>query len=254
MKKNIILFSTVTALVIGSWAFWPHLSKRMGTPVSSLEERGQFGDSYGNLNTLFTGLAFIGVAGSIFLQISESRKRDAESKREAIEARFFRLNDALRAIISDMVTREKRTMWRSMSTETVEQIREGKDAFEFIVNALLKEIAGLQRERKEASVNADVVLEAYATVYGKCQDDLGPYFRMLYRIFTYIERASENDRTDYAKIVRAEFSGSEVIILAANGASSYGKKFKPFIQKYDLLKHYPVEAKIPIALLKEKYK
>lgn len=254
MKKSVVIFSVIILFVVGSWLFWPQLAERLGTPLSTLEQRGQFGDSFGSLNTLFTGLAFIGVAGSILLQISESRKRDEEAKRETIEARFFRLTDALRLIVAGMIVSERKINWYSHTLETTEKIKEGKDAFEFMVNALFKEISNLHQKRKLPSSSSDLALEAYATVYEKYQDDLGPYFRMLYRIFTYLERASEEDQVEYAKIVRAEFSASEVTILAANGASAYGVKLMPFIIRYNLLKHYPNETNIPFDLWEEKYK
>ncbi len=48
---------------------------------------GQFGDAFGVINALFTGLAFAGVAYSLYMQQDENKKRDADSKEQRERAR-----------------------------------------------------------------------------------------------------------------------------------------------------------------------
>ena len=52
------------------------------------EKYGTYGDSYGSLNTLFTGLAFAGLIISIFIQLLElrqTRKELAEQSKAMVD-------------------------------------------------------------------------------------------------------------------------------------------------------------------------
>ena len=55
--------------------------------IGSVERRGQFGDSFGSLNALFSGLAFLGVIYAIRLQSRELKAQQKELKfqREELE-------------------------------------------------------------------------------------------------------------------------------------------------------------------------
>ena len=65
------VFASVAAL----WLIWAGLSWLFG----SLETRGQFGDSFGGLNALFSGLAFAGVIYAVLLQ-----RRELQLQREEL--------------------------------------------------------------------------------------------------------------------------------------------------------------------------
>ena len=73
---------------------------------------------------------------------------------------------------------------------------------------------------------------------------LDHYFRHLYRIFKYIDDADKNtisdeDKYEYAGIVRATLSQYELIMLFYNAFSN--PKFKDIIEKYALLQNLRVE-------------
>ena len=65
---------------------------------------------------------------------------------------------------------------------------------------------------------------------------LNHYFRHLYRIVKYIDTSdsiSDDERYDYACIVRSQSSDYELVMLFYNCLTSNGKiKFKPLIEKY----------------------
>jgi hypothetical protein len=247
MKKNILIVIALSLLVLGLWLNWPYLLTIFGP--ATMGDRGLFGDSYGSLNTLFTGLAFIGVAVSIAIQSRESAKRDKEKTEESIEARFFHLNDSFRLVVSGMESRLERLNLSSRTIRTVETVRTGKDVFEIFVRHLDQIVAQKLAIEQKPELQMQIALDAYYATHKEYEDDLGPYFRMLYRIFKYIDRAGAANKEEYAKIVRAELSGSELIIIAINGLTEYGEKFKPLIIKYDLMKHYPGHAAIPKSVL-----
>ena len=77
-------------LVLGAWWYAPDfLTERAG---EDLAKRGQYGDQFGALNTLFTGLAFVAVVAAFVMQLVEFRHTlDAsqEGKQEEETLKFF---------------------------------------------------------------------------------------------------------------------------------------------------------------------
>ena len=60
-----LIFLALVAVVIFLWRFLPGcLAKNLDAP----KDAGQFGDSFGSINALFTGLAFAGIVFTILLQ------------------------------------------------------------------------------------------------------------------------------------------------------------------------------------------
>lgn len=74
--KHIVLF------VVCLWVFFPFV---LWIFYPSLQDRGQFGDSYAVVNTLFSGLAFGGVVYALILQRRELRLQRRELKEARIQ-------------------------------------------------------------------------------------------------------------------------------------------------------------------------
>ena len=72
------------------------------------------------------------------------------------------------------------------------------------------------------------------------------YFRTIYRIFRFISNSGipEKEKMDYAKIVRAQLSESELFFLYYNSFTEYGIKFRKMINDFDILKHLPSLEKV----------
>ncbi len=85
--------------------------------------------------------------------------------------------------------------------------------------------------------------------------DLGHFFRHLYHIVKFVDRnpyfkSVENNnaflqRPDYIKILRAQLSNSEIVLLALNGLTKQGEKFKKYIDNYELLVNINLEIEMP---------
>lgn len=83
--------------------------------------------------------------------------------------------------------------------------------------------------------------EKYLEFYGRHAWQIAPHFRTLYRIFNLIDSSWINDdnKLEYAKIVRAQLSEGELFFLRYNCKTIYGKNFIEYVNKYRLLKHLP---------------
>lgn len=85
--------------------------------------------------------------------------------------------------------------------------------------------------------------------------DLGHFFRHMYHIVKFVDKNPyfntiiENEqflqKVDYIKILRAQLSNSEIILLALNGLTKQGEKFKVYIDKYELLININLELEMP---------
>lgn len=89
----------------------------------------------------------------------------------------------------------------------------------------------------------ELLVSIYDYYYQINQSDSGHYFRNLYHIVCFAERAriSEKIKFEHIKILRAQLSNYEILLLAYNGLNSYGAKFYPLIEKYELLNNLNTE-------------
>jgi len=71
---------------------------------------------------------------------------------------------------------------------------------------------------------------------------IGHYFRNLYTIIKIVDRSSVENKRDYTNIIRAQLSSSELVLLFYNCISPWGRKFKPLVERYALLKTLPEDA------------
>jgi len=90
LKLRDILWALLAlGVIVVIWYNYPAFVRYIQPELGELSERGQFGDSYGGLNTLFSGLAFLGIIVAIFLQMKELGLQRKELKAVA------RLNSAV---------------------------------------------------------------------------------------------------------------------------------------------------------------
>lgn len=114
MPKKLI-FAALFLLVVAIWGAYPWIitsSWLTATfPPGNWQTRGTIGDSFGALNTLFSGLALSALALSIYLQSAElkqlSVKEDQTAKLVASQAETLRLT-ALLSYYNNEVDRMER--------------------------------------------------------------------------------------------------------------------------------------------------
>lgn len=79
-KNNYKLLIILTLIVLGLWliSWWIIVTR-----VTLWSERGDFGDMFGGINSLFSGLALIGIVYSIYIQISYSISDHERRRKQA---------------------------------------------------------------------------------------------------------------------------------------------------------------------------
>lgn len=207
--------------------------------------RGVFGDKFGSINSLFSGLAFAGLIYAILLQRIELKlqRRELELtrdelrgqrgefeeqnktlKRQRFENTFFQMlalhNDIINSMSSGVGDGELRGRYllKSLSSQLIRRIgrRDGRDVSRWDFN-----YTNFQ----------------YDLFYEDCRSLMGIYFRNLYRLFKFVDESylSEDDKKFYTNIVRAQLSDQELQMLFYNCINIKGGKFKVYVEKYSLL-------------------
>ncbi|UZH54868.1 putative phage abortive infection protein [Salinimicrobium tongyeongense] len=232
--------------------------------ISDPERKGQFGDSFGAINSLFSGLALAGIIYTIYLQkkeLSLQRKELSDTREEfktqnktlslqRFENTFFHLlelhHQIVNAIDIDIYKNKPISALTLKSVERKEKIEKdkitlkGRDVFKYSFEQVNYQI-------RKAESDFDKIYMDYWPIV---QTDFGHYFRNLYRIIKLVNEykfhshseleSSENplndeDKTNYTlsnfntrykytSIVRAQLSDFELLWLFYNGLSENGLK------------------------------
>ena len=82
-------------------------------------------------------------------------------------------------------------------------------------------------------------------LYIKDREVWSVLFRLLYQQFALIDSIKETDENKeqirtYAKLVRSQLNEDELLLLRYNCYCSYGENMKPYVNKFNLLKHTPI--------------
>ena len=225
--------------------------------------RGTFGDQFGAVNALFSGLAFAGLIYTIILQRRdlELQRNDLKLQREELvltrkemeeqTAEFEKQNETLK------IQRFENTFFNMLSQfqEVVNSL-----SLKYRVGAVVNEVHG-REVFKVAFERVNVVVErpngSHRIIVGMvnvlkndgltgyCKSDVPTlfdhYFRLLYRILKFVRDTplvnSFEEEYEYTSMLRAVLSRYELVWLYYNGLSEYGEeKFKPLIERYAMLK------------------
>ena len=250
---NIIIIAFISVIVI--WLlFWGGID----IFISDCTDRGTFGDKFGAVNALFSGLAFAGLIATLLYQkeeltlqreelqhTREELKRQREEfeeqnktlKRQRFENTFFNMLSLQQEITNNLFYQYEKEIDGHINLCTYK----GREIFKEIYEFAQFTYEGLIYPK---NTGLKLILEkngytAYTAVSETNRFD--HYFRHLYRIFKYIDTTdliNDDERYEYACIVRSQLSDYELIMLFFNGLSDNGKeKFKPLIEKYAILKN-----------------
>ena len=212
-------------------------------------DRGAFGDSFGVINALFSGLAFAGVICAILLQ-----KKDLDLQRSAIkgqkeafqkqnfESSFFQLLNMHGEIVNSMMIHSVHVATSGLTQIASEYY--GRDCFKPMFQKL-REVYEVQKEQMCASSSNPE--EAKKFMYHWAKDkyeefyrDLEPYvdryFRHLYYIVNFVDQSdfSFEAKKSYTDLIRVQLSSDELGLLFYHGLSNRGADFRVLIEQVAL--------------------
>lgn len=226
-------------------------------------ERGTFGDQFGAVNALFSGLAFAGLIYTIILQRHDLKlqRRDLRLQREELAltrkemeeqtAEFEKQNETLK------IQRFENTFFNMMSQfqEVVNNLTvmvttssgiyesKGRDVFQaqfektMVYVDLKNEAKNKARFRGMKDALEKYNLDGY--LYSDTPTCFDHYFRLLYRILKFVKTTSlvttYEEEYEYTAMLRAVLSRYELVWLFYNGLTYGEDKLKPLIERYAML-------------------
>jgi hypothetical protein len=196
---------------------------------------GGFGDSFGVVGAVMTTVAgYYAFNALIAERRSAQRLRSTERRRSRIEHE----RDAEGTLFQLMNLRL--SVAREISLKSGATRLTGSDALSHMAKLMSSKIS-------KSLKDSDAI---YASHYEKWKDQLGHYFRLTYHIVKF---ADENFPTwkayTYVRLLRAQLSNSEQVLLALNCAHGEGRsKFKGAVEYYALLHNIAAVDRSSLAL------
>ena len=236
--------------------------------IDGWDVRGQFGDLFGSVNALFSGLAFAGLVITIIQQrhdlqlqrqaieqtnremqnqTEEFNQQNETMKIERFENTFFKMLEVQQSIVNDLYAADSHKEWVKQDNSSGRSANEVLTKYEYRGRNIFYYVFTLCKHEIDNPVfpNKTLAHGLYDIVRfrGKaCFDDymtttmFDHYFRHLYTILKFIEEnvwLGEEKQYQYATFVRATLSRYELVMLYYNGF--FHPKMKKMMERYCLL-------------------
>ncbi|AZA76132.1 hypothetical protein EG347_00590 [Chryseobacterium sp. G0186] len=229
----------VALVVLAMWFATYFLLRGRG-----IEIRGTFGDMFGSVNAIYSGLAFGGIIITIYMQSHELKLQREELKETRKE--FITQNETLRVQRFENTFFQMISSFNSIINNTSIKIGsenyEGRQAFNKISENIYLDARNLavQSVRNGKSFidsmndhSVDDIIIFYTNNYNMYKEYLAHYYRTFYHIIKLIDNTDGINKRTYVAFARAQLSSHDMILFLYNGLHQNGKeKFKPLIEKY----------------------
>lgn len=216
---------------------------------------GEYGDKFGVINTLFSGLAFGGIIYTIYQQRAEfgMQREELKLQREEVANSNKEFHEQVIAI---NIQRFENTFFNMISlhsalTKSIKfEEYEGLQVFDQFRNLLesyrsmtiTEEIKRTNKPIYDLYINPSDELHYMSLAANDFFDDheqyIGHYCRSLYNIYRLLDENPILDTLDekkqYSRIIRSQLSAYEYIILFYNCFQENGYKFIYYADKFEL--------------------
>lgn len=251
----VLIFLIVFGLWWGAWRWVDTNITAATTSVLDSAAKGQFGDQFGAINALFSGLAFAGIIFTIFLQRGDLRETRTAMSQERFDNTFFQLLQVHIAITekmnisgthkgSEAFVRFNEHLkscdkdfyifcaLQKLQRDQVRQIKDSRVVNQILYPALndadvinldgyLKTGVGAFENFLDSSkeMHESKIVAAYVKSSSEYIDYFSHYFRNLYHILKFISESSlisEIEKQRYSRFVRSQLSQFELVALFYN--------------------------------------
>lgn len=225
-------------------------------PISedSIEKAGQFGDSFGVINTLFSGSAFIALVITIYLQQQEMRETKKETQRQNFENTFFKMIDLYKSVVKDLSLEIPRIYNGIFSDDGIEEFSytqykigevllfrgekdlQGKE----VIDELLKIFNMYKHALKTHPKKYQISEGEYEDFYKEYENVIRHYFSTIYQILKFVDKnknIEKEEKKDYINLFLAQIPKIELKLFYFHVKSSLeSEKIMPILIKYDFIK------------------
>ncbi|MBC2658598.1 putative phage abortive infection protein [Pseudomonas sp. MSSRFD41] len=189
---------------------------------------GTFGDAFGVLNALFSGLAFFGLITTLLLQRKDIADSQVDSLRQQAESQFYNMLNLQQSVVYDIDL--QRT-----SNGGNQVITKGRDCFKVWSGKLQKEY-----DDATSIDDSDRIREAYRELWDKHRGDLSIYFRSLYTLLRFISESRYVNKKTLGSVARSLISDYELVILFYNCLMPSGERFQKYANEFAIFDNLDV--------------
>ena len=266
------LWIWIIIAIVGVIALWGLSWWLINKNINCSTERGTFGDMFGAVNALFSGLAFAGLIVTLLYQKEELKlpreelretrnelnaqklefqEQNKTMKRQRFENTFFNMLSLQQEIIANL-SYEYYASPNIRRHNIPEEIfykgapkgqLHGRETFEGIYKHAIIEYNGVRYADGIIKILKQNGYIAYPVISVTTRFD--HYFRHLYHIYKFVDTSDlieDRERYDYACIIRSQLSDYELVMMFYNCLTSNGRaKFKPLIEKYAVFNNLRLE-------------
>ena len=266
------LWIWIVVAIIGVLAAWGLSWWLIHKNIDCSTERGTFGDMFGAVNALFSGLAFAGLIVTLLYQKEELKLQREElketrnelnaqklefqeqnktMKRQRFENTFFNMLSLQQEIVANLSFEyyvnpnvcPPNTPPEQFYGKSLKGMLHGREVFEGMYKRAIIDYNGRRYADGVCNILRSYGHLAYSNIKATTRFD--HCFRHLYRIYRYVDTSdliTEDERYDYACIIRSQLSDYELVMLFYNCLTTNGReKFKPLIEKYTIFNNLRTE-------------
>lgn len=233
--------ASVVFLVFAAWWLTPAFVQ-FQVSQTKIDNAGVYGDQFGAVNALFSGLAFGGVIIAIILQTQELRlqRQELQATRNELRGSKEQLERQAQLLLKQNFEATFFQMIRLHHDIVGATNFKGKFGGRRTFETLYKRYESHRRHReRDSNLDQRNWLDlVFGEFYQQNDALLGHYFRNLYRILKFVDQANMVDQKFYSGVLRAQLSNDELALIFYNAISTYGReKMLPLARKFALFEN-----------------
>jgi hypothetical protein len=227
----------IPTLILAAWFATPYV-----VGIWGMDKPGEFGDRFGAINALFTGMAFYGVILTVVLQSRELQlqREELQATREELRGQKIQLETQSKILerqAADANFFRLLTIYRDFATR-VQHPGQPERGVEYW-RKIAKECAKHPELISARDSNSDFS-DPWLSLYRRWEPTLGPYFAILGELLNLIADGSDDAQRRWSQILRAQIPPQEMIPLFYHAFSPIGKMYlKGYIEEFQLFKFFP---------------
>ena len=234
-------------IVFGVSALWlgsPFLIE--GIVVNwEFQKHGVFGDSFGAVNALFSGLAFTGLFYAILLQRKELelQRRELRSTRKVLQSQKHEAEKQNATLAQQtfentffQLLRHHVEIMNDMKTSIGGVSHSGRACFEIYFERMVSNYNNISSN--PSVERSDVLKTVVENLAPSMDQSVGHYLRSLHNILDFIDTSQVEQKSRYARFVTDQLSSSElsVILYCSMFADKY-RTLKALLERYSVLRN-----------------
>ena len=236
-------FIGVLAVIALAWGIIPCI-------YSPPQSAAEFGDMFGGVNALFSGLAFVGLIWAIVLQkeelglqrqeLAETRKelkgqkeqlelQNTTFKQQAFDSAFFHMLSLHHQIVSDL----------DINRTGNAADKNGRDVFVYYYKSLKGKVHDNIQLEDDPAQRKIKILESVEKFITERSSDLEHYLANLQTIYELIENQAQSNKGFYLRVVASQLSSSELLLIFYSVLRDSCKDFKEIIERSSVFYKLP---------------